>query len=59
MNEITLPTLRCLRCGHTWSPRKPERPVRCPKCGSPYWGQPRKHDAAPHDAAVKAAEEER
>ena len=42
MSEIVLPTLHCLRCGHTWPPRKPERPLRCPKCGSPYWDQPRK-----------------
>ncbi len=41
MSEIVLPTMRCLRCGHTWPPRKPERPLRCPKCGSPYWDRAR------------------
>lgn len=27
----------CLRCGHQWWPRSPQRTVRCPKCTSPYW----------------------
>lgn len=40
---MNLPTYKCLRCGHTWIPRKPERPVRCPKrgCMSPYWDRER------------------
>jgi len=31
----------CLRCGATWYPRKPEKPVRCAKCRSPYWATKR------------------
>jgi len=31
----------CKRCGHIWYPRKPEPPVQCPKCRSPYWDIPR------------------
>ncbi len=38
--EIPLPTLACLRCGHTWHPRNPEKPRCCAKCKSPYWDVP-------------------
>ena len=41
MNKIILPTLGCLRCGHKWYPKLERIPVRCPKCGSPYWNKPR------------------
>lgn len=39
-----LPTYTCLRCGHTWVPRRPERPLRCANvhCRSAYWDKPRK-----------------
>lgn len=37
---MELPTLKCLRCGHTWTPRKPVSMV-CPKCKTPYWNTPR------------------
>ena len=37
MDEIELTTLKCERCGHSWIPRKPEKPQTCPKCRSPYW----------------------
>ena len=39
---ITLPEpIKCLRCGHSWQPRKAE--VRfCPKCKSPYFNKPRR-----------------
>ena len=37
MNEM-LPTFACELCKHTWHPRKPGRPTRCPACLSPYWG---------------------
>ena len=33
----TLPTLKCLRCGASWTPRSPQPPVKCPRCTSPYW----------------------
>lgn len=39
---MKLLTLRCLRCSHTWYPRRPERPVVCPACNSPYWDKPRR-----------------
>lgn len=32
-----LPTLKCVRCGHTWPPRTQNLPKVCPKCKSPYW----------------------
>ena len=38
--EITLIVLECLRCEHTWTPRKQD--VRtCPSCKSPYWDTPK------------------
>ena len=37
--ELRLPSLRCLRCGHTWIPRKAQTPKWCPKCNSPYWNR--------------------
>jgi len=35
--EFKLPTLNCVRCGHTWPPRTQNLPKVCPKCKSPYW----------------------
>jgi len=32
----------CRRCGKTWWPRRPQKPVRCPGCKSPYWNKPRR-----------------
>lgn len=26
----------CARCAHSW-PARVVRPVKCPRCGSPYW----------------------
>lgn len=42
MDKITLSTLTCLKCGHTWVPRKPELPLTCPKCRQAGWNRPRK-----------------
>src|SRR3989304_1632186 len=39
--EIELPVLTCLRCGHTWHPRRPKLPAHCANCCSPYWNKPR------------------
>lgn len=36
-----LPTLTCLRCGHTWIPRHPHEPKKCARCASPYWNKPK------------------
>ena len=36
-----IPTYTCLRCHHTWVPRKTTRPVVCASCNSPYWDIPR------------------
>lgn len=35
--KVKLPKFQCLRCGHQWSPRSEEVPVRCAFCKSPYW----------------------
>ena len=40
-DKIKLPILRCLRCGHSWIPRKVDMPRTCPKCRSAYWDKPR------------------
>jgi len=40
-NKIKLPFLRCLRCGHSWIPRKVDMPRTCPGCRSAYWDKPR------------------
>lgn len=32
----------CLRCNRDWCFRKTGRPLRCGKCGSPYWDKPPK-----------------
>lgn len=34
--KINLVSLRCKRCGHSWTPRKAEVRI-CPNCKSPYW----------------------
>ena len=49
--QITLYTLTCLKCGHTWESKNPH-PLRCPGykangvlCGRPDWDRPRKEGA--------------
>ena len=37
MQKIKLPTFECLRCGHTWHPKKEEKPRCCAFCKSSYW----------------------
>ena len=41
MAKITLPTLKCKRCGWGWFPRASKLPKVCPnpKCKSPYWNK--------------------
>jgi hypothetical protein len=41
---ITVMGFRCERCAHEWIPRggTEEEPRVCPKCRSPWWGQPPK-----------------
>lgn len=39
--KVELPRFKCKRCGHSWHPRKPQKPRVCPKCKSPYWDTPR------------------
>ncbi len=39
-NHVELPSYACLRCGHTWIPRRADKPRRCPKCKTPYWDTP-------------------
>lgn len=37
MGKTKIEGYKCERCGHTWPPRKEEKPEVCPKCNSPYW----------------------
>jgi predicted Zn-ribbon and HTH transcriptional regulator len=39
---MELPSLECLKCGHTWHPRTNELPGVCPRCKSPKWQEPNK-----------------
>jgi len=39
MNDLKLPTLKCIRCNHTWIPRLTKYPKVCPHCNSPYWNK--------------------
>ncbi len=40
-NDQVITQKTCTRCGATWFPRSPGRPVACAKCHSPYWDKPR------------------
>jgi len=37
--RVKLPKFTCLRCGHKWSPRNEQTPLRCAFCKSPYWNK--------------------
>ncbi len=41
MGEEKIEIKKCLRCNYRWWPRKPGRPLTCPKCRSPYWDKER------------------
>jgi DNA-directed RNA polymerase subunit RPC12/RpoP len=46
MRELReMPKYKCGRCGAEWIPRT-LRPMRCPKCKTPYWNKPRKYKVA-------------
>ncbi len=34
---MTVRIRTCTRCGHTWTPRKPIKPIECPRCKSVRW----------------------
>lgn len=39
--SITIPTLKCLRCGHSWLQRTQNTPRMCPACKSYKWQEPK------------------
>jgi len=43
--KLVIVRLQCLRCGHTWAPRKPDV-AQCPRCQSPRWDQAREPGAS-------------
>lgn len=45
MEELTLPLLRCQKCGHHWSPRASKLPSVCPSCKSKFWQEGRQRKA--------------
>lgn len=44
IQDLAIPVLECLRCGHRWIPRVPG-PARCPKCQSRDWNQPKEPES--------------
>ena len=40
MKIKTLPLLRCLRCGHAWTPRQQDVRI-CPSCKTALWDKPK------------------
>ena len=43
MTTTKITKLTCLRCGHSWWPKTPDRPMLCAKCRSAYWERPKKN----------------
>lgn len=37
MKKFILKSCHCVKCGHDWYPRKPQRPFVCPKCHKYTW----------------------
>ena len=31
----------CVKCGHSWYPRRPGRPMQCPGCKCRKWWEPK------------------
>jgi hypothetical protein len=48
---------KCLRCGHEWTVRRPEKPRLCPNCNSPYWDLPKRNGRKPEEVVQKVAVE--
>lgn len=42
LGQVTRKVWKCDRCDHEWLSRDGKEPIRCAKCKSPYWNQPRK-----------------
>lgn len=34
---LTCDAWKCSRCGYKWLAKNSSKPIRCAKCGSPYW----------------------
>ena len=41
--EFVMKKMKCLRCGHEWYKRRPEKPRICPKCKSADWNVEKKN----------------
>ena len=54
MTTVTLPKIRCKRCGHRWTARV-ANPVRCPRCTSLYWDKARAGSAESGEVAARTA----
>lgn len=53
MNEYELPTATCERCQHIWNPRITKKPIKCPRCMSPKWSEPRELKPVEHGLSIK------
>jgi hypothetical protein len=40
--KLSIPVLKCERCGYEWIPRREEAPKVCPACKCRTWSTPRK-----------------
>ncbi len=43
---------QCTRCGYTWYPRTPKLPIKCARCGSPYWNKPKWKQSGPRKIGI-------
>ena len=41
---MTIDVWECFRCGHKWIGKNSSKPIKCPKCSSPYWAKPKKDE---------------
>ena len=55
--KLVIVRLQCLRCGHTWAPRKADV-AQCPRCQSPRWDQAREQGAREQGAREQGASEQ-
>lgn len=56
--DSTIQRCTCVKCEHTWFPRKTERPVKCPRCQCFAWDGKRPHpksEAARPDGLKRTA----
>src|ERR1700734_3344464 len=53
MANVSIEGWHCEVCGHDWKSRRPDKPVRCAKCKTPYWDRSRE-DVMPNAGTSNA-----